>query len=253
MTEKSNTVIKARNLVKEYSTGSYKQTVLNNIDLDIFEGDFTVIMGRSGSGKSTLLYCLSYLDMMTTGSVVLCGKEYKKSSKALSKLRNSEISFVFQNSNLLPDLTAFENVSYPAYLIDKKKNVNERTTEILQKLHLNEIADHHPNEMSGGEMQRVAIARALMKKPKVLFADEPTGALNSLLGEQALDLFTQINAEGQTIVMVTHDVKASLRANRILYLADGKITDELNLSPYNKDQKDEREKTVLEFLHKQNW
>ena len=242
MKNTKNTVIKVRDLCKEYIAGDTRQTVLNNINLDIYEGDFTVIMGRSGSGKSTLLYCLSYMDQATKGVVSLNGKEYTNSTKSLSKLYSKQISFVFQSSNLLPDLTAFENVAYPGYLIDSKREINTRTEELLKKLNLDHISDHHPNQMSGGEMQRVAIARALLKNPKVLFADEPTGALNSVYGKQALDLFSQINAEGQTIVMVTHDIKASLRANRILYLSDGKIEAELELGNYSENNLDEREK-----------
>lgn len=247
------TVIKTRDLCKEYVTGENKQTVLNNVNLDIYEGDFTVIMGRSGSGKSTLLYCLSYMDHPTSGTVQLCGKEYVASAKALSEICSKQISFVFQSSNLLSDLTAFENVAYPGYLIAPKKEVNAKTEELLRKLNLGTISNHHPSEMSGGEMQRVAIARALLKKPKVLFADEPTGALNSVYSTQALDLFSQINDEGQTIVMVTHDLKASLRANRILYLSDGKIEEELELGKYSADDLDKRESKVYEFLQQQCW
>ena len=247
------TIIKARDLCKEYRTGDTKQTVLNNVNIDIYEGDFTVIMGRSGSGKSTLLYCLSYMDQATSGIVALGGKEYTGSPKSLSELCSKQISIVFQSGNLLPDLTAFENVAYPGYLIDSKKVINARTEELLKKLSLDHIAEHHPNEMSGGEMQRVAIARALLKNPKVLFADEPTGALNSVYGKQALDLFTQINQEGQTIVMVTHDIKASLRANRILYLSDGKIEAELELGNYADDNLEEREQKVYAFLQQQQW
>ncbi len=247
------TIIKARDLCKEYRTGDTRQTVLNNVTIDIYEGDFTVIMGRSGSGKSTLLYCLSYMDQITSGVIALDGKEYIGSPKSLSELCSKQISFVFQSGNLLPDLTAFENVAYPGYLADSKKAVNARTEELLKKLSLDHIADHHPNEMSGGEMQRVAIARALLKNPKVLFADEPTGALNSVYGKQALDLFTQINKEGQTIVMVTHDLKASLRANRILYLSDGKIEAELELGEYEDDDLEKREQKVYAFLQQQQW
>lgn len=247
------TAIKAKDLCKEYVTGDNKQTVLYNVNLEINEGDFAVIMGRSGSGKSTLLYCLSYMDQASSGVVSLCGKEYKPSQKALSKVYSNQVSFVFQSNNLLPDLTAFENVAYPGYLIAPKKEINERTEKLLKKLHLDHIADHHPSEMSGGEIQRVAIARALLKQPKVLFADEPTGALNSVYGTQALDIFTQINEEGQTIVMVTHDVKASLRANRILYLSDGKIEAELELGRYVGDDLEKREQKVYDFLRKQQW
>lgn len=246
-------IIKTKDLCKEYLSGDTKQTILYNINIDIFEGDFAVIMGRSGSGKSTLMYCLSYMDFATSGVVSLCGKEYTSSEKSLSKLYNSQVSFVFQSNNLLPDLTAFENVAYPGYLIGSKKEINERTDSLLKSLQLDHVADHHPNEMSGGELQRVAIARALLKKPQVLFADEPTGALNSVYGQQALDLFTQINSEGQTIVMVTHDVKASLRANRILYLSDGKIEGELELGSYVGSDLEQREQKVYAFLKEHQW
>lgn len=248
-----NAIIETSNLMKTYEIRDSKLTVLDNINLKIYEEDFTVIMGRSGSGKSTLLYCLSFMDKISSGKVLLDGKEYKHESKQLSKLYSEDISFVFQSSNLLPDLTAYENIAYPGYLMGSKMEVNSKTKDAIRKLNLAKIEDHHPNEMSGGEIQRVAIARALLKKPKVLFADEPTGALNSVLGEQVLDLFTQANEEGQTIIMVTHDIKASLRANRILYLADGKVSAELELGEYSEDNLEEREHKVYTFLQELNW
>lgn len=247
-------VIKANNLIKKFDTGEKQQTVLNGISVEIYDGDFTIVMGSSGSGKSTLLYSLSMLDKPTSGTVELLSTVSDKASqKAIEKLRQEKIAFVFQNFNLLPDLTAFENIAYPAYLSMSRSNANKRTLELLEQLGLKEEKDKYPANLSGGQMQRIAMARALVKSPSIVFADEPTGALNSMAGKQVLDILSETNKNGQTIVMVTHDIKACARGNRVLYVADGNITGELDLGQYEPACQKEREEKVFDFLTKNNW
>ncbi len=249
----NKTIIKTKDLCKEFNTGSTTQKVLRNINLDIYEGDFTIIMGSSGSGKSTLLYAISFMDKPTMGTIEFDGKEIHYKDKELARIHSKEISFIFQSSNLLPELTGFENIAYPAYMVESKQEVNKNTEEIMKKFDIESVRDKHPNEMSGGQQQRVAIARGIVTKPKVVFADEPTGALNSSTGNQVLDLLSNINKEGQTIVMVTHDIKAAARGNRLLFLKDGVIDVEMNLGEYVPDKQKEREEKIFDFLNSHNW
>jgi putative ABC transport system ATP-binding protein len=246
-------IIKATDLCKDFKAGSAMQKVLKNIDVEFYKGDFTVIMGSSGSGKSTLLYALSFMDKPTQGTIELAGKQIKYNDKELARLHSAELSFVFQSSNLLPDLTGFENIAYPAYKVASKQEVNHDTEEILKSFDIESISNKYPSEMSGGQQQRVAIARALIRKPKIVFADEPTGALNSSSGVQALDLFTKVNKSGQTVILVTHDIKACARGNRLLFLSDGQIAATLDLGEYDPTKQQEREETIFNFLKKNNW
>lgn len=247
-------IVKTENLNKSFIVGKSAINVLKNINLEVYKGDFTVIMGSSGSGKSTLLYSLSSMDRPTSGSVTLLGKEVSDmKEKEVAAVRSKELSFVFQGINLLNDLTAFENVAYPLYLSMSKTEANAYANELLEMVDLTDQRDKYPNEMSGGQQQRVAIARAVASKPKLLFGDEPTGALNSSAGKQVLDLFTKLNNDGQSIVMVTHDMKAGVRGNRILYLSDGRIVGELNLGKYVKEDQKKREQAIFTFLEENNW
>ncbi|MDD5934883.1 MAG: ABC transporter ATP-binding protein [Clostridiales bacterium] len=249
-----NVVIKTANLCKSYANGKNVQHVLKNINLEIYEEDFTVIMGSSGSGKSTLLYSISSMDQPTSGKVKLLGKEFSDLTETeASRLRSKDIAFVFQSMNLLPDLTAYENIAYPAYLVCSKQEANKEAEQLLEQFDLVEVKDKYPSEMSGGQQQRIGIARAVAKHPKILFGDEPTGALNSAAGTQVLDLLTKLNQEGQTIVMVTHDIKACARGNRLLFLSDGRIEGDLNLGHYNPVEQAEREETIFKFLKQHNW
>lgn len=250
----SNIMIKARNICKSFNDGKRKLEIIKNIDLDIIKEDFTVVMGSSGSGKSTLLYLLSSMDKTTSGEVDILGKKTSTmNEKQLSQIRKNDISFVFQSINLIPDLTAFENIAYPAYMVMSKQEANMSTEKILEGFGLLDQKDKYPNEMSGGQQQRIAIGRAIVTNPKVLFADEPTGSLNSGAGIQVLDLLTDLNKSGQSIVMVTHDIKASARGNRLIYLRDGKIINELNMGKYSSNDQEAREKQVFEFLKKNDW
>lgn len=243
-------MIKAVDLSKEFQVGPSSQKVLKNINLNIYKGDFTVIMGSSGSGKSTLLYALSYMDKPTNGTVLIDGKEWGFNDKELAKLHSSVISFVFQSSNLIPDITGFENIAYPTYMVKDKKEANETAKNIMKKFAIEDVYDKYPGEMSGGQQQRVAIARALNTDPEIIFADEPTGALDSASGKQVLDMFSQINEEGNTIIMVTHDIKTCARGNSLLYLKDGCVADELSLDKYSASEQKKREEIIFNFINK---
>lgn len=230
--------------------------VLKNLDLEIYEGDFTVIMGSSGSGKSTLLYALSTMDRPTSGSILLFGNEIAKlSEKEVTTIRKHEISFIFQSMNLLTDLTAFENITYSGYGTGNrsKEEINKKAEELLLKFGLKELKDKYPSEMSGGQQQRVAVARALITEAKIIFGDEPTGALNSSAGREILDILSKINQNGQSIVMVTHDIKAARRATRLLYLSDGRIDGDLQLGAYTEEQKEKRNERISQFLKEHGW
>ena len=248
-------IIKASGLCKSFILGKTSNNVLKNINLDIYESDFTVIMGSSGSGKTTLLYSISTMDNPSAGRVELLGKDITNiGEKEATRIRNKDISFVFQSINLLYDLTVKENITYCGYLNNKdKKSVNKKTDELLNKLELKDIENKYPSEISGGQQQRVALARALINNPKIIFGDEPTGALNSSTGARVLDILTELNEEGQSIVMVTHDLKAASRASRLIYLKDGRIDGDLSLGRYNKKDSDTREKKIYEFIKSRGW
>ena len=250
-----NIVIKTELLCKSFISDGEINNVIKNMDLEIYEGDFTVIMGSSGSGKSTLLYSLSGMDSITTGKVYFDGLDITRmKEKEISKLRKEKLGFVFQGINLIPNLNVYENILSPTYKTNiKKSDVEEKIIELLQKMELTKERKKFPNEMSGGQKQRAAICRALINNPKILFADEPTGALNSSQGQSVLDTFTHINKEGQSVVMVTHDLKAALRGNRIIYLKDGRIDGDLRLEDYDEKIASKREEVVYKFLKERGW
>lgn len=251
----NNLVLKSDRLCKSFVTGKTALNVIKNLDLEIYEGDFTVIMGSSGSGKSTLLYSISGMDTPTSGTVTLLGNDITAMNEdEMSSVRKKDISFVFQSINLLPDITIFENIAYCGYGINKnKKEVNEKTLQLLKDFGLEEAKDKYPSEVSGGMQQRAAIARAIVTDPKILFGDEPTGALNSTTGQEVLDIFSDLSSNGQTIVMVTHDIKAAARCSRLIYLKDGRIDGELSLEKFSKADYKKRESIILEFLQEKGW
>lgn len=250
-----DSIIKTQLLCKSFITDGEINNIIKNMDLDIYEGDFTVIMGSSGSGKSTLLYSLSGMDQVTTGKVFFDNEDITRmKEKEITKLRKNKLGFVFQGINLIPNLNVYENIVSPTYKTKTKhKAVKERANDLLEKLELNEHKHKFPNQMSGGQRQRAAICRALINNPKVLFADEPTGSLNSSQGESVLDIFTAVHAEGQSVVMVTHDLKAALRGSRILYIKDGRIDGDLVLTEYGTDDLTQREDTLYRFLKSKGW
>ena len=249
-------ILSTKALQKDYINGNNTTSVLKDIDLEIYDGDFTVIMGPSGSGKSTLLYCLSGIDSVTSGKVWFNDKEISGlGEKEIAALLAGEFGFVFQQMHLVSNLTLFENIAVAGYHSKKYKSseVNSRTEELLKKVNLTEQQNNLPSQCSGGEQQRAAVARALIKKPKLVLTDEPTGLLNQSNSQQVLDLLTQVNSAGQSVLMVTHDVKSAIRASRILYLEDGNIRGELKLPSYSADDKKSREAKVSEWLNKMMW
>lgn len=251
-----NAVLSAKGLCKSFAHNGGQVHILSHIDLDLFEKDFTVIMGASGSGKSTLLYALSGMDRATSGKVIYGGKDIVRlKEKELAKLRYTDFGFIFQQMHLVSNLTLFENVAVPGYLNKSRSaaEVKKRAKELLEKMSVSHIKDHLPTQASGGEQQRCAVARAVINSPKVLFADEPTGALNRKNTTDVLNLLTELNNEGQSILMVTHDLRAALRANRILYIGDGKIIGELTLPPYNRGEEKSRETQVNAWLTSLEW
>lgn len=251
-----NTILSAKGLCKSYAHNGGQSHILQHIDLDLYEGDFTVIMGASGSGKSTLLYSLSGMDKATAGEVIYNGNDIvTMKEKELSKLRQKDFGFIFQQMHLVSNLTLFENIAVSGYL-DKTTSANDvkkHTDELLDKMGISHIKTHLPSQVSGGEQQRCAIARAVVTNPKLLFADEPTGALNRKNTNEVLNLLTELNQSGQSILMVTHDMKATLRATRVLYLEDGKIIGELTLPTYNPDEAKSREAQVNAWLSSMQW
>lgn len=250
------TILSAKGLCKSFAHNGGQVHILSHIDLDLYEGDFTVIMGASGSGKSTLLYALSGMDRATAGQVIYSGADLAAmNEKQLSKLRCGDFGFIFQQMHLVSNLSLFENIAVSGYL-NKSANSSEvknHTEELLEKMGISHIKTHLPSQVSGGEQQRCAIARAVINNPKLLFADEPTGALNRKNTTDVLDLLTKLNSEGQSILMVTHDVRAALRATRLLYLEDGKIIGELALPPYAPDEEKRRETQVNAWLASMEW
>jgi putative ABC transport system ATP-binding protein len=217
-----------RNLTKTYGSGEAQVVALDDVSVDLRSGEFTAIMGPSGSGKSTLMHCAAALDSATSGSVVIAGTDLAGlSDKELTRLRRDRIGFVFQSFNLVPTLTAEENILLPLSIAGRKPE-QPWYDSVVAAVKLGPRLTHRPNELSGGQQQRVAVARALASRPSIVFADEPTGNLDSRSGAEVLGLLRRSVTEfGQTIVMVTHDPGAAAYTDRVIFLGDGKVVDEL--------------------------
>ena len=248
-----DTIISAKELRKSYQTGKTEVPVINGINLSLYKGDFTVIMGSSGSGKSTLLYLLSGLEVPSGGEIWLEDKPvHSLDEKMMTLIRREYIGFVFQDFNLVPNLTFLENVLIPAYLVKNDRDaLQQRATELMSKMDILDLKDRLPSEVSGGQQQRCSMARAIINNPRVVMADEPTGNLNSSSSEAVLDILTELNEKGQSIVMVTHEVKSACRANRIIFLKDGHIEDELKFD--QTIDTEEKEIQLLKWLAGKDW
>ncbi len=249
-------LLSADNVEKRVRQGGKEVPVLQDVSVDICKGDFTVIMGASGAGKSTLLYALSCMDPISAGSVHYAGNEISSYSEdQLAALRAKEFGFVFQQTHLVSNLTLFENVAVAGYVSGKAapKEMDRRANELLSQMNVEDAKHRFPAETSGGEAQRAAIARAMISSPCILFADEPTGALNKSNSTEVLNLLTDLNRSGQTILMVTHDIQAAIRGSRILYLEDGKILDELSLGSWTAQKEKEREEQATVWLSSLRW
>ncbi len=250
-----SSILKVKDLCKTFSNESIQQHVLKNLNLSIEQGDFTVIMGNSGSGKSTLLYALSGMDRPTLGSISYQGEEISGlSNDKLAVFRRTHCGFVFQQNYLNDTMSVLDNIMVCGLLVSRdRKALARRAKQLLLSVGLSQEAFHKfPTQLSGGEQQRVAVIRGIINEPEILFADEPTGALNSQNTEHVLNVFTELNKKGQSIVMVTHDMKSARRGSRILYLNDGVITGELKLGEYVSGDKDRHEKLRL-FLQEMGW
>ncbi len=252
---RDNVILQGKSITKSFSQGDKTNIVLDKINIEIYEGDFTVIMGSSGAGKSTLLYNLSGIDRPNSGSVLFRGKEITSCTEGqMSKLRADEFGFVFQKTHLVSSLSLYENIVLAGYLSDNltEAEAKKRADALVEQMNLVEAKNRRPSAVSGGEAQRAAVARAVIGMPSILFADEPTGALNKKNSEEVMSLFSSLAAEGQTVLLVTHDTKAALHGNRILYLEDGKIIGELELSVYNGTDR-EREDKLRGWLTSLRW
>jgi len=250
-----NAILTAKDLCKTFSNESVQQHVLRNLNLEIGKGDFTVIMGNSGSGKSTLLYALSGMDRPTLGSISYQGEEISHySNDRLAVFRRKHCGFVFQQNYLNDTMSVLDNVMVSGLLVSRdRKALAAKAKKLLLQVGLSEDVFHKfPAQLSGGEQQRVAMIRGIVNEPEILFADEPTGALNSKNTEAVLNVLTDLHKKGQSIVMVTHDMKSARRGNRVLYLNDGVITGELLLGLYESGDKKRHEK-LRGFLQEMGW
>jgi len=220
-------LIELNNITKQFQTGEVVTDVLHGLSFNIDQGEFVAIMGPSGSGKSTLMHILGLLDRPTGGSYVLEEREVEKlDDNQLAFLRNEKIGFVFQAFNLLPRTSVLDNVKLPLQYSRKKMDADKRAQEVLASVGLEHRLNYYSNQISGGEKQRVAIARALVNSPSVIFADEPTGNLDSKSGVQIMDILQKLNQQGNTIILVTHETFTAEHAKRIIRLIDGEITDD---------------------------
>ena len=219
------TVVEMKNVAKYFGEGSSKVKALDGVDLTINEGEFVAIVGPSGSGKSTMMNLIGCLDRPTSGKVKIAGEDLSKlNDKKLTSLRNLAIGFVFQSFFLLPKTDALDNVATPLFYRGvSSKEARKKAMQMLSKLGLADRHSHQSTELSGGQQQRVAIARALVTEPSLILADEPTGALDSNTGKQVMDLFQELNKEGKTIVLITHDLDIAAKAKRRITLKDGKV------------------------------
>lgn len=251
-------VLEVKDLCKTYVVNKRQNNVLKNVNFAVEDGEMVAIMGPSGSGKSTLLYAVSGMDAATSGNVMFEGKDLTRlNNKELATLRLDEMGFIFQQMYMMKNLTILDNIVLPAMESRKsgesKKEKLERGEELMRKLGIMEVADNDINEVSGGQLQRACICRSMINKPKILFADEPTGALNRTASNEVMEELVKLNQEGTTIMMVTHDVKVAAKCSRVLYIVDGNIKGEY-VSPEGTDvQEKDRERKLNNWLMELGW
>ena len=251
-------ILEVKDLCKTYVVNKRQNNVLKNVNFTVSEGEMVAVMGPSGSGKSTLLYAVSGMDSITAGEVNFCEKNIAKmNQKELADLRLDEMGFIFQQMYMLKNLTVLDNIILPATQsknnTESRKETVSRGEELMRKLDIIEVADNDINEVSGGQLQRACICRSMINKPKVLFADEPTGALNRTASNEVMEELVKLNKEGTTIMMVTHDAKVAAKCSRVLYIVDGNIKGEYK-SPENADmQEKERERLLNNWLMDLGW
>ncbi|WP_160031667.1 ABC transporter ATP-binding protein [Paenibacillus sp. An7] len=249
-------ILEAKKLNKTYvNSQGFRQSVLQDIYLQIWSGEFVAIMGPSGSGKSTLLYSISGMDKISSGSVIFEGQEIAdRSEEELAELRLNKMGFIFQQMHLLKNLNIRDNIILSAYRAKKhsRNTINKRADKLMSRTGILSLADRDITQVSGGQLQRAAICRALINEPLMVIGDEPTGALNSKSAGEIMEILTEINHEGTTILLATHDSKVAANAERILYMLDGSITAQLHLGKYNKMNGNlrNREEQIIAWLYK---
>ena len=252
-------LLTVKDLCKTYIINKRQNNVLRNVNMTVKEGEMVAIMEPSGSGKSTLLYTISGMDHITAGKVEFSGRDISKMKPAeISDLRLDEMGFIFQQMYMLKNLSVLDNIILPA--CQSKKNTASRKEKVqsgqdlMRKLDIIDIADNDINEVSGGQLQRACICRSMINHPKIIFADEPTGALNRTSSEDVMEELTKINKDGTTIMLVTHDVKVAAKCTRVLYIVDGNIKGEYNLDKYNSSSElRERERSLNNWLMEMGW
>lgn len=253
----SNPVLEAKCLSKTFIVNKYSTNVLQNIDFTLNSDEFITIMGPSGSGKSTLLYCVSGMDEMTSGAVILDGSDITKMSKnQMTEFRLKKMGFVFQQMYMLKKLSIMDNILLPGFQAKKKsrKQVISDVQNLMRRFNIIDVADHEISEVSGGELQRACICRALVNNPKIIFADEPTGSLNSKASEEVMRKILEANREGTAVLMVTHNEKVAAMSEKILYLVDGNIKGELLLGKMKDSQEAVlRERKISNWLDEMGW
>lgn len=254
-----NNILEVKDLCKTYIVNKRQNNVLKNVNFSVSKGEMVAVMGPSGSGKSTLLYTVSGMDSVTAGDSLFCGKSIAKlSQKELADLRLDEMGFIFQQMYMLKNLTILDNILLPAF--QSKQNTKSKKEKIkdgqdlMRKLGIIDIADNDINEVSGGQLQRACICRSMINNPKMIFADEPTGALNRTSSDEVMTELSKLNDEGTTIMLVTHDVKVAAKCSRVMYIVDGNIKGEYNLGKCtNESQLRDRKRTLNNWLMELGW
>lgn len=250
-------ILEVKDLCKTYIVNKRQNNVLKNVNFKIGEGEMVAVMGPSGSGKSTLLYAVSGMDSLTAGEVNFCGKNIAEmGERELADLRLDEMGFIFQQMYMLKNLTILDNIILPATQSKKQREPRRETArrgqDFMRRLGIIDIADNDINEVSGGQLQRACICRSMMNNPKMIFADEPTGALNRTSSDEVMEELVKLNSEGTTIMLVTHDVKVAAKCTRVMYIVDGNIKGEYDLSDCP-TQTRERERALNNWLLELGW
>ncbi len=251
-----NTILEVKDLCKTYIVNKRQNNVLRNISFTVSEGEMIAVMGPSGSGKSTLLYTVSGMDKMTAGDVFFCGRNMSElSENELAEMRLDDMGFIFQQMYMMKNLSVLDNIILPAVKSDKiqesRKSTVQRGQDLMRKLGIIEIMDNDINEVSGGQLQRACICRSMINNPRMMFADEPTGALNRTSSEEVMNELTKLNDDGTTIMLVTHDAKVAAKCTRVLFLVDGNIKGEYNINRERTLR--DRERDLNNWLLEMGW
>ena len=252
----TNTILDVKDLCKTYIINRRQNNVLRNVSFQVSEGEMVAVMGPSGSGKSTLLYTVSGMDRMTAGKVRFCGKDIsEQSDNSLAKMRLDEMGFIFQQMYMMKNLSVLDNIILPAVKSDKikesRKETVSRARELMKKLGISDTADSDINEVSGGQLQRACICRSMINRPQMIFADEPTGALNRTASDEVMAELEKLNSEGTTLMLVTHDAKVAARCTRVLFIVDGNIKGEYNINRAQSLR--DRERALNNWLLEMGW